>query len=33
MNKKQLVEAVMKATGMETKAETERAVEAVFDRS
>ena len=31
MNKKGLVEAVMKATGMETKAAAERAVEAVFD--
>ena len=31
MNKKGLVEAVMKTTGMATKAETERAVEAVFD--
>src|ERR1700679_3475472 len=30
MNKKQLVEAVMKATGMETKAETERAEKGVF---
>ena len=33
MNKKELTEAVMKATGMETKAAAERAVEAVFDRS
>lgn len=31
MNKKGLVEAVMKATGMETKAAAERSVEAVFD--
>lgn len=31
MNKKGLVEAVMKAAGMSTKAESERAVEAVFD--
>ena len=31
MNKPQLVEAVMKVSGMETKAAAERAVEAVFD--
>ena len=31
MTKAQLVEAVMKAAGMGTKAESERAVEAVFD--
>ena len=31
MTKDGLVEAVMKATGMETKAATQRAVEAVFD--
>ena len=31
MNKKELVEAVMKETGIETKAASERAVEAVFD--
>jgi DNA-binding protein HU-beta len=31
MNKKGLTEAVMKATGMETKAAAERAVDAVFD--
>jgi DNA-binding protein HU-beta len=31
MNKKGLVEAVMKATGIETKAASERAVDAVFD--
>jgi DNA-binding protein HU-beta len=31
MTKPELVEAVMKATGIETKAAAERAVEAVFD--
>ena len=31
MTKEGLVEAVMKATGIETKAATQRAVEAVFD--
>jgi DNA-binding protein HU-beta len=31
MNKKELVEAVMKETGIETKAGSERAVDAVFD--
>ncbi len=31
MNKRGLVEAVMKATNMQTKAEAERAVEALFD--
>ncbi len=31
MDKKDLVEAVMKETGMETKAAAQRAVEAVFD--
>ena len=31
MNKAALVESVMKATGMETKAAAERAVEALFD--
>jgi DNA-binding protein HU-beta len=31
MTKDGLVEAVMKATGMETKASAQRAVEAVFD--
>ncbi len=31
MTKQQLVEAVMQAAGMETKAAAERAVEAVFD--
>lgn len=31
MTKDGLVEAVMKATGSETKAESQRAVEAVFD--
>ncbi len=31
MTKEGLVEAVMKATGMETKASAQRAVEAVFD--
>lgn len=31
MTKDKLVEEVMKATGMETKAATQRAVEAVFD--
>lgn len=31
MTKAQLAEAVMKAAGMPTKAESERAVEAVFD--
>ena len=31
MNKKELVDAVMKETGIETKAASERAVEAVFD--
>jgi nucleoid DNA-binding protein len=31
MNKKGLVEAVMKAADIETKAAAERAVEAVFD--
>lgn len=31
MNKKALIETVMKATGMEKKVEAERAVAAVFD--
>jgi DNA-binding protein HU-beta len=31
MNKKGLIEVVMKETGMEKKAEAERAVDAVFD--
>ena len=31
MTKAQLIEAVMKAAGMETKAAADRAVEAVFD--
>lgn len=30
MNKKELIDAVMKETGIETKAASERAVEAVF---